>query len=296
MECEKCSCVILNYNDADTTIDLVERIRGYDLLRHIIIVDNCSTDDSWEKLQPVCRFDKVILLSTAFNGGYGYGNQYGVSYAYDTLGVKFVLIINPDVSFTEECLAACLSEICREVDIAIVSPLQVDQQENVVKQYAWNLGSGLRHLLSCEFLLRHSIFPLPSADIDLGAKVVYVDCVPGSFLLVDAEKFLQSGGYHMDMFLYWEETMLAFRVMRMGWKTLLLPQQKYFHNHSVSIQKSIPQIVSQRRIQHHSLLICLREIWGYGKMKLFFARLFLNGCLMEEHILTKLKLLLSGRN
>ena len=47
MECEKCSCVILNYNDADTTIDLVERIEGYDLLWQIIIVDNCSTDDSW---------------------------------------------------------------------------------------------------------------------------------------------------------------------------------------------------------------------------------------------------------
>lgn len=296
MDFETCSCVLLNYNDADTTIALVEEIRSFNLLKHVIVVDNCSTDDSWEKLQLLCRLDKVITLKTDHNGGYGWGNQYGVQYAHDVLGEKLVLIINPDVSFTEECLGACLEEIQREEDTAIVSPLQLDSQGKTVRQFAWNLGSGLRHLLSCEALLRHSVFPLPCVDIDPNTKAVLVDCVPGSFLLADAEKFLQSGGYSSEMFLYWEETMLGYRMKRMGYKTVLLPQQKYYHHHSVSIRKSIPKIVSQRRIQYDSFLICLREVWGYGKIKLFFSRLFLNWCLLEERVLTRLKLLLTGRN
>ena len=102
MDLETCSCVLLNYNDADTTIALVEEIHSFDLLKNVVVVDNCSTDDSWEKLRLLCRLDKVITLKTDRNGGYGYGNQYGVRYAHDVLGEKLVLIINPDVSFTEE--------------------------------------------------------------------------------------------------------------------------------------------------------------------------------------------------
>ena len=46
----KVSCIILNYNDALTTIHLLEFIKDYSILDFIVVVDNCSTDDSWEKL------------------------------------------------------------------------------------------------------------------------------------------------------------------------------------------------------------------------------------------------------
>ena len=42
--------VILNYNDAQTTMKLTESWKDSKVIRNIIIVDNCSTDDSWERL------------------------------------------------------------------------------------------------------------------------------------------------------------------------------------------------------------------------------------------------------
>lgn len=296
MDIGQCSCVILNYNDAETTIALVRRIHGYGCLKHILVVDNCSTDDSWDKLNTLAYLNKVICLRTDRNGGYGYGNNYGVRYAGEVLQEAAVLIVNPDVEFSEDCLSACLKALHSREDMAIVSPLQLDSSGKIIRQFAWNIGSGLRHLLSCEAFLRHMVFPLPCADVDLKQELAFVDCVPGSFLLVDTGKFLLSGGYHRDMFLYWEETLLGYRVKQMGWKTALLLQQKYTHNHSVSIQKSIPRIAIQRRIQYDSFLICLREIWGYGKIRLLLARLFLKWCLTEEKILTILKRMISGRN
>ena len=50
MEHGKCACVILNFNDAETTAALVKRIQSYDCIRSVLVVDNCSTDDSLEKL------------------------------------------------------------------------------------------------------------------------------------------------------------------------------------------------------------------------------------------------------
>ena len=45
------SCVILNYNDAETTEKLVKQIADYNVLHQIIVVDNASTDDSLERLK-----------------------------------------------------------------------------------------------------------------------------------------------------------------------------------------------------------------------------------------------------
>ena len=57
--------VILNYNDAQTTIKLTESWKNSKVIRNIIIVDNCSTDDSWEKLGEFKEeYDKGLIDTT----------------------------------------------------------------------------------------------------------------------------------------------------------------------------------------------------------------------------------------
>ncbi|MFR5732279.1 MAG: glycosyltransferase family 2 protein [Clostridium sp.] len=78
------SCVILNYNDAETTEKLVKQIADYDVLHQIIVVDNASTDDSLERLRKLesdanaSQSGKVRVISADHNGGYGSGNNLGV--------------------------------------------------------------------------------------------------------------------------------------------------------------------------------------------------------------------------
>ena len=285
-----CSCVILNYNDAETTVKLVNKISAYTCLRNIIVVDNCSSDNSWNALDAIRGNDKVVTIKTEKNGGYGYGNNYGVRYAYGELKEAYVLIANPDVDFSEECLCACIRALKRSPDRAVASPVQLDIEGKRVRQYAWNLGPGLRMLLPSEFLLRHTLFPLSCADVDFSKEEALVDCVPGSFLLVDAEKFLQVGGYNEDIFLYCEEITLSSRIRKAGWKTVLLPRQTYLHMHSVSVSKSIPKIVMQRKIQNESLLVYLKEACGYGAVRHCLAKWFLNFCLLEEKAIAFIKL------
>jgi len=45
------TCLILNYNDPVTTESLVHSIHDFQSLQHILIVDNCSTDGSYERLK-----------------------------------------------------------------------------------------------------------------------------------------------------------------------------------------------------------------------------------------------------
>ena len=67
----KIGIVILNYNDSETTIELLEKIKNYEILNLIVIVDNNSTDNSYKKLTKY-ENEKIKLIKTEKNKGYGY--------------------------------------------------------------------------------------------------------------------------------------------------------------------------------------------------------------------------------
>ena len=101
----KTACIIVNYNDADTTIAQIERIRDYRSLDAVVVVDNASTDDSAARLTEYVG-GKVTLLESKSNGGYGAGNNLGVRLASEMLRAEYCLIANPDAEFSDECAAA----------------------------------------------------------------------------------------------------------------------------------------------------------------------------------------------
>ena len=68
---DTCSCMILNYNDAKIVKKLVTEIENYPVFNHIVVVDNCSTDDSYADLQSLVS-EKVTVIKTDKNGGYDF--------------------------------------------------------------------------------------------------------------------------------------------------------------------------------------------------------------------------------
>ena len=71
--------VILNYNDSDSTIELIERIKNYKILDLIVVVDNNSTDNSFELIKKY-ESDKIKVLKSNKNNGYGAGNNIGAKF------------------------------------------------------------------------------------------------------------------------------------------------------------------------------------------------------------------------
>lgn len=104
------SCVIVNYNDAVTTKKLVRRIESFYSLDYVVVVDNKSLDDSIAQLTALVS-PKVVLLEAEKNGGYGFGNNLGIKYAYEKLKSNYVLIANPDIEFDESCLQKLLDSL-----------------------------------------------------------------------------------------------------------------------------------------------------------------------------------------
>lgn len=254
----KIGCVILNYNDAAHVVSLVEQIRDYDSLYAIILVDNCSTDDSWQVLQTLAG-GKVHTCRTDRNGGYGSGNNFGVKYAKEVCGCDHALIANPDVQFSDALVKRLAQALQEDDSRAVASAIQCNAKGERITRSAWRIPNAWRYIFCTGSLLRkwgeNFYFTLEEL---CSQPTVEVDCVAGSLLLVDADKFLSVGGYDEEMFLYCEETTLGSKMKQAGYKSVVCSDMEYLHLHGVTISKSISSAVRRKKIllESHHLFLC----------------------------------------
>ena len=285
------SCVILNYNDAETTEKLVKQLADYDVLHQIIVVDNASTDDSLERLRKlesdanVSQSGKVRVISADHNGGYGSGNNLGVRYAAEQGGATHVLIANPDVVFSEQSLKAMLAVFARHSEVGIVTTRIRDARFPNLKN-GWPLRSFMRELLSMGPVSRRLLgktFNYPDSCF-AGRSAVYVGAVHGSMLMVDTEKFLEAGGYDEGIFLYEEEQVLGRRMQNAGYRSVLLLNQHYDHEHSTSISKSFSDAMKRQRLREKSTLYYMRHYLHISPLQEQIAKLWFAGIRMEMQV------------
>ena len=301
------SCVILNYNDAETTEKLVKQITDYSVLHQIIVVDNASMDDSLERLKklesdgngnvPEMQHDeknaeiqsaanasqsgKVRVISAGHNGGYGSGNNLGVRYASEQ-GATHVLIANPDVVFSEQSLKAMLAVFARHPEVGIVTTRIHDARFPDLKN-GWPLRSFTRELLSMGPVSRRLFrrtFDYPDSYFT-GRNAVYVGAVHGSMLMVDSEKFLEAGGYDEGIFLYEEEQVLGRRMQNAGYRSVLLLNQHYNHEHSISISKSVSDAMKRQKLREESTLYYMKHYLHINPLQEQIAKLWFAGIRME---------------
>ena len=81
---------------------------------------------------------------------------------------------------------------------------------------------------------------------------MYVDAVHGSMLMISAQAFEETGGYDEGIFLYQEEAVLGQRMRASGYRTVLLLNRTYQHQHSVSISKTYTQLLKRQKLRNES--------------------------------------------
>ncbi len=280
----KLNCVILNYNDADTVRKLVSLIRDYKVLEQIVIVDNASTDDSVRKLNLLCD-EKTSLVRAEKNGGYGAGNNLGVRFAVEQNEATHVLIANPDVTFTEAVLLRMLKIFGHHPDVGVATASMQDARYGAMKN-GWPLRGFAGELMAMGPLCRRifgRFLDYPKAYFK-DKKAVYVDAVHGSLLMADAQKFLESGGYDEGIFLYQEEAVLGRRMKDSGYRTVLLLNCSYGHEHSASISKAYESQMARQRLREESTLYYMRHYLSINPLQEVIARLWFWGIRLEISI------------
>lgn len=236
---KKLAMVIINYNDYDTTKKLVDNIKNYKVLDKIIIVDNASTDNSYNKLKKLTN-EKIVLIRTDDNKGYAAGLNYGAKYAMGTLDDPIIIFSNTDIIINSEDDLVKLRDTIN-TKVKVVGPV-VNEHGNLNR--GWKMTTPYIEILSnlpliSRYFKKNLLYYTDNYYKD---KISNVDVVSGCFFLVDGKTLKEINYFDDNTFLYYEEFILSSKIREKNKKVVINNEVEIIHDHSVTIDKSVKRI------------------------------------------------------
>ena len=235
----KTGIVILNYNDYETTKEMLENIKNYKVLDYIVVVDNFSKDNSYEKLLKY-ENKKIKVIKTDKNRGYAYGNNYGVKYLIDNYKIDNIIISNPDIIVKEEAIEKLVKDLKENKNISLIAPV-VHQNGEISR--GWKLPRFIDEVLSnMNYIHRFARKKLFYNEDHYKEEFSKVDVVSGCFFMIRKDVFEEINFFDEGTFLYYEENIIGHKLKDINKESYVDNTVSIIHNESVLVNKSISSI------------------------------------------------------
>ena len=261
--------IILNYNDYKTTIDMLEQIKNYNSLDLIVVVDNNSTDNSYEQLKKFTS-DKIKIIKTDKNLGYAAGNNFGLCYLEDK-NIDYVIISNPDIEVKESVIEKLKLDLNTKNEVVLVAPI-VYENGNISR--GWKLPHFKEDLLSnINYFHKYSTKLLKYSNDYYNQELVPVEAVSGCFFAIKYAEFKEINFFDSRTFLYYEENILGSRLKQKQLKSYIDTKVSIKHNLSVSVDKSYNSL-KKYKILKNSQIYYEKEYNHLNVLGIFVLRIF----------------------
>lgn len=144
----KYSIVIPCYNSASILEELTSRIFKVMVLYEsfeIILIDDCSSDKSWEVIQTICEKDqRVIGLQLMKNSGQGSATLAGIRVA----GGSFIITMDDDLQHPPEDIPILVNAIMEDQSCDVITGCPKEKKHGITRK----LGSSLINNMNSLFL------------------------------------------------------------------------------------------------------------------------------------------------
>ena len=209
------SIIIVNYNTKNITASCIDSIyeKTSGLSFEVILVDNASTDGSKEKFEKDSRIKYIYLEK---NGGFGYGNNRGMKIAKG----DYFFLLNSDTLLLNNAIGEFYNYATTHTHKTIYGCyLQGDDgkyRDSFFYFPAFSLVAFCKRLLSPNDYRPYYI------DTE-------VECVCGADIFFPRSAIEEAGMFDEKIFLYGEEGELQYRMMKKGYKRMLITTPKIVH-------------------------------------------------------------------
>lgn len=252
--------IIINYNSSEFTIQCIESVlknTTRDIQYELIIVDNASASEDFEMLKSsiaALENGKVTLYRSRFNTGFGGGNMYGVQFAK----ANYYLFLNNDTLMIGDPIKTCFDFMEQSADASVCGP-QI-QNEHGEKQLSFDyFTSFAREVFGKKFI--ELVYGKPNRRKQY-TEPLLVDYVNGSFLFFRADDFDVVGGFDTNIFLYFEESDICYRLKKKKKNTYFIPSANYTHYQGQSINKTKMPIAIKTELKT-AMFYVIRKNYGY---------------------------------
>lgn len=249
----KTAIIVLNYNSEKETEEYINKIKEYNILDKIIVVDNMSTTiGAYENLKKLAN-EKIDVIQSEKNGGYSYGNNYGVHYL-ETLGEKYdnIIISNSDIDIEESAIKRCIEVLNSEAEIGIVAPRMYNIENKPARRSSWKKRTPYLDMINStrvlEVLFLKKLYAGEYSEDDYKNEKLQVEAIAGSFFVIKYDVLKKVNYLDENVFLFYEEDILAHKLESANYKVYSLNDIKFIHYESQTIKKSFNYLKKMQQL------------------------------------------------
>lgn len=279
--------VIINYNTKALAEKLVANVKDYQSISKILIVDNASTDDSYQELKKL-ENDRIEVLQAEENKGFSAGMNIGAKRAIELFSKCDIIFSNTDIIISSEETIEILQTALKMRRVAVASPVVF--QENTISR-GWKIPSVKEEILinlpgiGKKFQKKYMFYD----EDHYKGKYSYVEAVSGCFFMIKSEALKRVNYFDENVFLYYEENILGEKLRNSSYTLVICNEALIIHDHSVSIDHNVGTInkfkilkTSQRYFQkkyHYATEKEIRKLKFTSNLTLItiYIRVFLKG-------------------
>lgn len=230
----------------------------------IIVVDNCSTDDSINFLPE--KFKDVTFIWNDENVGFAKANNQAIKISQG----EYILILNPDTLVPEDCFVKCIDFLQSKDNNAALGIKMIDGSGHFLKESKRAFPSPLTSFFKLTGFA--SLFPkspffskyhLGYLDNDLNHEV---DVLAGAFIMIPRKIIEKVGGFDEGFFMYGEDVDLSYRIQKAGFQNYYFAESTIIHFKGESTKKGSLNYV---KMFYSAMSIFVKKHYGDKRAWLF---------------------------
>ena len=230
------SIIIVNYNTKELLNQCLKSVfeKTQNIDFEVIVVDNASQDYSCEMIKN--EFANVKLIENTENLGFGKANNLGAKIAQG----KYLFFLNSDTVLINNAVKILFDFMEKNQNCGICGGNLFDKKNTPVQSFQPVLPSILWELnaFTPKNLLYKLIFG-KSYEFNHSQQPKEVGYIIGADMMVRKEILDKFGGFDNDFFMFFEETEMAHRFNKNGYKIVSVPQSKIIHFEGQSIDNNL---------------------------------------------------------
>jgi GT2 family glycosyltransferase len=204
----KIALVTITYNSSDVIDDFLTSVRDQTYKNFkLYIIDNCSTDNTLEKVTAFQEQINMSVITNDHNAGVAAGNNQGIKNALEE-NCEYIMLINNDTVFEEKLVEKLINYLLEE-NISIVAPKMMYHDE---PDRIWYGGGKLNRWKG--YLNEHYGFKeLDKGQFKTGTVITYA---PTCCVLFHYKVFEDVGLMDEKYFVYHDDSDFFYRILING--------------------------------------------------------------------------------
>lgn len=222
--------ILVNYNGANDTIECIKSLSYIkDSEYEIVVVDNCSTDNSVEELKKIQENSLFTLLEAGCNNGFSAGNNIGIKYANNA---DYFLLLNNDTVVEPDFLKKLLDEFNRNPKCgATISKILYYSNPDVIWYAGGDFNKKTARSEHWKFNVKDDMTEINSQKVSFAS---------GCCMCVSKKVIDEIGLLDEDFFLYEEDADFCYRIDEAGYEIFYVPESIIYHKVSASTGQGSP--------------------------------------------------------